>query len=108
MADVLAAIQRLVKQRDVQVSRHGYRELAADGIALTDVIGGVDFAVVVESYPDAVRGPSVLVLQNDRNGEPLHIVWGMLNGNEALAVLITAYRPDPARWTPDFKRRIDS
>jgi hypothetical protein len=28
MADVLAAIQRLVKQRDVQVSRHGYRELA--------------------------------------------------------------------------------
>jgi hypothetical protein len=34
MVDVLAAIQRLVKQRDVQVSRHGYRELAADDIAL--------------------------------------------------------------------------
>lgn len=85
---------------------HGYRELAADDILAGDVIGGVNLATIVEAYPDAARGPSVLVLQRDRNGEPLHIFWGMPKGQEAMAVLITAYRPDPARWSSDLKTRI--
>jgi len=92
----------------MQISRHGFRELAADDIAFADVIAGVDVAIVVESYPDANRGPSLLVLQHDSNGEPLHIVWGIPKGNEMMAVLITAYRPIPARWSPDFTRRIKS
>ena len=108
MPDILQTVQRLVRQRDMQISRHGYRELAADGIVAADVIDGVDDAVVVETYPDAMRGPSVLVLQYDHSGAPLHIVWGMLKGNEDLAVLITAYRPNPKRWSSDFTRRIES
>ncbi len=80
--------------------------MAADDILAGDVIGGVNLATIVEAYPDAARGPSVLVLQRDGNGEPLHILWGIPKGQEAMAVLITAYRPDPARWSPDFRKRI--
>jgi Domain of unknown function (DUF4258) len=106
MSDVLQTIQALVEHRKVRISLHGYRELAADDILASDVIEGADLAAIVEVYPDAERGPSVLVLQRDRNGEPLHILWGMPKGQEAMAVLITAYRPDPARWASDFKIRI--
>jgi hypothetical protein len=106
MSDVLQTVQSLVAQGKVRISLHGYRELAADDILAGDVIDGVSQATAVEDYTDAVRGPSVLVLQRDRNGEPLHILWGMPKGLEATAVLITAYRPDPARWSLDFKTRI--
>ena len=105
MADILAAIQRLIDLREVQISRHGYRELVADDITIAQVIEGVDAAVVVESYPDAPKGPSVLVLQRDAQGAPLHVVWGIPKGMVTPAVLITAYRPDPTRWSSDFMKR---
>jgi Domain of unknown function (DUF4258) len=106
MSDLLQTIQRLVGHGKLLISLHGYRELAADDIMVTDVIRGVNLATTVEAYPNAVRGPSILALQHDRDGEPLHIVWGMPQGQETIAVLITAYRPDPSRWSSDFKTRI--
>jgi hypothetical protein len=49
--------------------------------------------------------PSVLVLQHDRNDQPVHVMWGVPKTTGRPAVLVTAYRPAPERWTPDFKRR---
>ena len=46
-----------------------------------------------------------LVRQFDQGGRPIHAVWGIPKGETAPAVLITAYRPDPTRWTDDFLRR---
>jgi hypothetical protein len=44
-------------------------------------------------------------LQKDHKGKPIHIVWGIPKGFSKPAVVITAYRPDPALWEADFKRR---
>lgn len=105
MSETLIAIQALVARGEVNVSRHGFLELAADDILLDDVVASLGAAVIVEDYPMSSRGPSILVLQQDRNNRPIHIVWGIPRGSTTPAVLITAYRPDPARWSPDFKRR---
>jgi len=43
-----------------------------------------------------------VVLQNDIMNEIWHKI---LKGLSSPAVLVTAYRPDPAKWTDDFKRR---
>lgn len=105
MANVLHQIQKLVRAEAIRISAHGYDELADDGILVRDVMAGIDSAVVVEQYPSYPKGPSVLALQNDRKNNPIHVVWGIPKGYDSPAVVITAYRPDPGRWSDDFLRR---
>jgi len=105
MSETLARIKHLVAEGVLLVSVHGYEELAADGILFLEVRDGLSAAEVVEDYPDASKGPSVLVLQKDANGRPIHVVWGIPKGKPGPAVLVTAYRPEPTRWSTDFKRR---
>ncbi|MCC5982691.1 MAG: DUF4258 domain-containing protein [Oceanicaulis sp.] len=105
MSNALEAIKRLVATGEFRISDHGYDELSEDRIRVRDVVEGVEDARVVEDYPDFPKGPAVLVLQFDSIGEPFHVVWGIPKGLSAPAVLVTAYRPDPARWQDDFLER---
>jgi hypothetical protein len=105
MSETLDRVRKLVAEGEVVTSVHGFRELAADGILLSDVMGGIRAGMVVEEYPDAFKGPSVLVLQRDHDGKPLHILWGIPKGTNGPATIITAYRPKPSRWASDFMRR---
>jgi Domain of unknown function (DUF4258) len=105
MSQILSRVQVLVDRGQVRISAHGYDELAADDIFIGDVIAGVAAAMVVEDYPDSARGPCVLVLQRDAEDRPVHVVWGIPGNRTAPAVVVTAYRPDPARWSSDFLRR---
>lgn len=106
MSETLRRVQALVLNAEVDVSRHGLQELAARDILLGEVVGGVADAVAIEDYPDFHKGPSVLVLERERSGSPLHVLWGIARGTATPAVLVTAYRPDPRQWTEDFMRRI--
>jgi hypothetical protein len=105
VSETLLRIQALIARGEVEVSRHGFRELAADVILLDDVVAGIAAAIVIEDYPDFGKGPSVLVLQSDRSNRPVHVVWGIPQGARGPAVLVTAYRPDPQRWSADFTSR---
>jgi hypothetical protein len=105
MSSFLNSIQRLITAGQVGVSEHGYDELAADDINVRDVVNGSTEAEIIEEYPDYRKGPCLLVLQRDHEGKPIHVVWGVPRGEKTPAVLVTAYRPDPERWTSDFMRR---
>jgi hypothetical protein len=58
-----------------------------------------------DDYPAFGKGASVLVLQEDKNRQPVHVVWRIARGKVSPAVLITAYRPDPEKWADNFTRR---
>jgi hypothetical protein len=105
MSETLDRVRILVASGRARVSDHGYEQLAEDGILARDAFAGVATALVVEDYPDAAHGPSVLVLQNDSDGRPLHILWGIPAGHAGPAVVVTGYRPDPSRWSEDYVRR---
>lgn len=106
VSETLEIVRGLVASDDVLVSDHGYDELAEDRILLDDILIGVNEAKVIEDYPDFAKGPCVLVLQSDSNAKPLHVVWGIPRGQIRPAVVVTAYRPDPERWTADFLERV--
>jgi hypothetical protein len=105
MASLLATIQALSAGGNVRVSAHGFEELASDDISLAEVLDGLRSATPIEEYPDYHKGPCILLLQTLSDGSAVHVLWGMAKNSSDIATLITAYRPDPSRWTEDFLRR---
>ena len=105
MSEIFQRVLHLVRQGDVRISDHGYNELMADGILTRDLFLSILDGIEIENYPEYLKGPCVLVLQKDRDGKPVHVVWGIPKGKSSPAVLVTAYRPDPKKWTDDYLRR---
>ena len=63
MSDFIERVRDLLCAGDVQISEHGYDELAEDGLTAREVIADVMEAVVVEEYPNYAKGPCILLLQ---------------------------------------------
>lgn len=57
---------------------------------------------LIEDYPNDSRGHSCLMLGFGEAGRAVHVVCSPKD--EYLAI-ITAYLPDPAQWSEDFRRR---
>jgi len=105
MSDFLTLVRELVREGEILISEHGYDELASDGLTAREIVAGVEDAVNVEEYPGYHKGPFILLLQRDRRGNPVHVVWGIPGGHNKPAVLVTAYRPDSARWDESYLKR---
>jgi len=105
VSDTFKKIIELIEKGEIKISNHGYDELAEDSILVRDVMAGVKDGKVVEDYPDYPKGPCVLVLQRDREGNPIHVVWGIPKNTSSPAVLVTAYKPHPLIWSDNFMER---
>jgi len=96
----------LVERGLVVASDHAEEELMHDRIAFKEIVIGIKSGVIIEAYPDYHKGPCLLLLQNDNQGDPIHVLWGIRANTTEPAVIITAYRPDPLRWKNQFKDRM--
>jgi hypothetical protein len=76
LSEFLERVRALIRAGDVQISEHGYDELAEDGLTVREVLSGFQDAMVVEEYLNYPKGPCVLLLQKDRTGAPIHVYMG--------------------------------
>jgi Domain of unknown function (DUF4258) len=104
VSGTLIKLQELALLRKVRVSDHGNEETQEDDMDPELLVQGIQKAILIEDYPDAFKGPSVLLLQ-DYAGVPVHVVWGLARVNPYTATLITAYFPDPEKWYDGFTTR---
>jgi hypothetical protein len=81
--ETLARIKALAAAGEALMSQHAYDRLVKNGISAADVEAGIAGAVEIEDYPEYHKGPSVLVLQQDANGLPIHVLWGIRKGSTA-------------------------
>ena len=105
MSKTFEQIRYLVERREVMISDHGYDQLVQNDIFVKDIMASIIDGVVLEDYPEYPKGPCVLALQKDRDGKPIHVVWGIPKNASSPAVVVTAYRPDIERWSDNSLRR---
>ena len=87
-------------------TRHARNEMRLEEfgpIREQEVFEAIQSGKVIEDYPDDKPYPSVLVYGRTAAGRPTHMVCAYAEDDD-LAIVITVYEPDPARWV-DFGRR---
>jgi hypothetical protein len=97
-------LRSAIRGKRIRVTDHADEEAADDDLVLEEVEQSVLCGEIIEDYQSDKPLPSCLVLGTSEAGEPVHSVWGY-NEVTTWAVLITVYRPDPARWIGNKIRR---
>lgn len=95
---------RVRASQRILFSAHAVRQMSRPDrmISTADVRRAIEAGEIIEDYPEDTRGRSCLLLGRGIDGRPMHIVCAPKD--EYLAV-ITAYIPDEAQWSNDFRTR---
>jgi hypothetical protein len=96
-------IVEAVRKDRLRISDHADEEAQEDGLSFDEVFFSLLQWEVLEEYRDDKPYPSCLILGFTFGGDPVHSVWAYNEENQ-WAVLVTVYRPDPARWI-DWRTR---
>ncbi len=100
----LDAIIEAVESARVRITDHADEEAVADKLTYDDIAASVLRGEVIEAYPSDKPYPNCLIFGLTPSGVAVHSVWAY-NSESGWAVLITVYRPDPARWVNWRERR---
>ncbi|RME12894.1 MAG: DUF4258 domain-containing protein [Ardenticatenia bacterium] len=82
---------------------HALQRMFERRISIEEVRHIVEHGEVIENYPDDKPYPSRLVLGWIGN-RPIHVVVAH-NQEDNVWIVVTAYEPDPQRWSDDFRQR---
>jgi hypothetical protein len=102
---ILDEICGTLRSRRYRISGHAADEMLADTVEEREVLYATASGEVIEHYPDAFPSPACLILGRTPGGVPIHAVWAY-DPATCYSVLVTVYRPDPARWTADLRTRV--
>ena len=86
----------------VLISEHAAMRFKQRGLKAKDIRAAVNDGEIIEQYPEDFPFPSCLILGKSEEGKCLHVV---MSNEGSMARVITAYFPDPDKWSEDFKTR---
>jgi hypothetical protein len=102
-ADPLSFIKRCVQERRVLWTYHVNMRMQGRFISRQTILESVASYEIIESYPEDKYLPSYLV-RASHEGAAFHVLFAVDTENENVRV-VTAYRPDLAKWSTDLRRR---
>lgn len=108
--DAVAFIEtiRAAARKRILYLPHAIEQMSApdEMITIQEVQATIFDGEIIEDYPEDVRGHSCLMLgYSSEHQRPIHVVCSPKD--EYLAI-ITAYLPDPDKWSSDFRKRVDT
>ena len=89
--------------QDIRFSGHAVQRMYERQLRRDDIIQVIEHGEVIADYPDDQPYPSCLLL-GFVAGQPVHVVVAR-EESTGRCFVVTAYRPDPALWSDDFRTR---
>ena len=106
MAKITDYINGNLTDYDIEYRIHATRRMFQRNIHEDDIELVLREGDVIEQYDEDFPLPSVLISGRTSANRPLHLLAGV-NIPEQKLVIITAYEPDPLRWTGNFSGRAE-
>ncbi|MFZ2958650.1 MAG: DUF4258 domain-containing protein [Candidatus Ozemobacteraceae bacterium] len=100
----LSEIRQHAKDGKILFLSHAIRQMSRPErmISPEEVFEVLRKGEIIEDYPEDIRGHCCLMLGGKKMLHPIHVIC---SPKEDYLAVITAYRPDPAQWTSDFRQR---
>ena len=98
----IGSIQALFSGRAVELTQHFHNRLKERYIKYADIRNAIECGEIIEQSLDDFPNPSVLILGESCDGNPLHIAVGV---DDDRLWLITAYYPTHDFWDMDYRTR---
>lgn len=98
-------IVQAIQADRIRITDHAVEEAEDDRLTLDEILASVFRGEIIEKYPKRKPYPGCLICGQVSNTTHVHSVW-QYNRKTGWAVLVTVYRPDPARWINWRKRRL--
>lgn len=95
-------IRKIYHEYGVTMTDHADQRMAERGIEPIEIRDAILHGEIIENDYAAAPHPRYLILSCIRAGKPLHVVLGVERDE---IDVVTAYRPDPARWDSTFRYR---
>ena len=102
----LNEIKKLCQLQRFHWTDHAFKRMLQRGITTNEIAEAITDGEIIEEYPDDYPYPSCLLLGCSIAGRYLHVVCS-INTDDNMLWIITAYIPDPTKWSADFKIRKD-
>jgi hypothetical protein len=102
---ILGQVRAASNQRRLYLP-HAIRQMSRSDrmIESAEVQAVIERGAIIEDYPNDPRGHSCLMLGFGFNNRPIHVVC---SPKDDYLAIITAYIPEPDKWTADFTARIN-
>lgn len=101
--DPIPLIRFCVSQGKLFWTHHVEMRLEKRSINRDAIVRAIETCELVESYPDDKYLPSYLT-RIAAEDEVLHVLFAV-DVADANVRVVTAYRPDPAEWDAEFRKR---
>lgn len=105
MEITIEILQLLCVDKNIEMTRHVLDRCIKRGIKYGDIKNCLLSGEIIEHYPVDYPYPSCLVLGIAINSAKLHVVVGL---SKDRIWIITAYYPDPNKWSLDFRIRKET